>query len=111
MTTATTGVSSGSDINATIGSLSGPRCVGEENGTVQIVADGGTGTISYTINGTTNTTGLFTDLDDGNFIVEVTDQADCLVTISFTLDDPDPISVMELPNYKPLEEQAPIRIQ
>ena len=92
-TIATAGVSSGSDINASVVSTIDPLCRTDENGEAQISANGGTGTLTFTLDGVMNTTGLFTGLDDGNYTVEITDEADCLVTVSFTLDDPDEFTV------------------
>ncbi len=95
---ANAGVSSGSDIDATLGSLTDPLCIGEDNGSVQVVASGGTGTLSYTIDTNTNTTGFFDNLGEGNYIIEISDEADCLVTIGITINDPEEITVSLIDN-------------
>ncbi len=82
-------VSSGSDIIAAIDTQSNPACSGESNGSVSLGANGGTGNLSYNLDGEINNTGDFTGLDSGNYTVSITDEADCLVTLSFQLDDPD----------------------
>lgn len=50
------------------------------NGTISVIATGGTGTIQYSISSAPNETvnsGLFTDLSPGNYTVNVQDQSGC----------------------------------
>ncbi|MFT4761296.1 MAG: hypothetical protein ACI9LN_003278 [Saprospiraceae bacterium] len=63
-------------------------CAGVEDGSLQIIATGGTGDYSYTLNEETNETGLFENLTDGSYIVEVEDENGCVVTSEFTIEAP-----------------------
>ncbi|MCF6407193.1 T9SS type A sorting domain-containing protein [Chitinophaga filiformis] len=49
-------------------------CFGGNDGSLQFTASGGTGQYQYTVNGTTNSTGLFTGLSAGTYTVTVTNQ-------------------------------------
>ncbi|MDP2722990.1 MAG: PKD domain-containing protein, partial [Bacteroidales bacterium] len=57
-------------------------CFNDNDGTVTVAAQGGTGTLTYTLNpgGIQNTTGSFTDLPGNNYTVTVEDANLCSVT-------------------------------
>lgn len=54
-------------------------CFGNTNGIVTVTASGGSGILTYTLNpgGASNTTGNFTGLGAGSYIVNVTDENGC----------------------------------
>ena len=54
-------------------------CYDGADGTIAVTAEGGTGSLSYTLqpDGITQGSGDFTGLDDGTYTVEVTDANDC----------------------------------
>ncbi|PLX23500.1 MAG: hypothetical protein C0597_00930, partial [Marinilabiliales bacterium] len=59
------------------------------DGTLTVTASGGTGVLSYTLNedDITNITGVFTELDTGDYTVKVTDENGCEITSNIiTLD-------------------------
>ncbi|MDP3913016.1 MAG: Ig-like domain-containing protein, partial [Bacteroidota bacterium] len=67
-------------------------CKGE-NATVTITAAGGTGSLSYTFDGVTNSTGIFTHAAGNNLLYSVTDANSCkAATGSFSIVEPSLIS-------------------
>lgn len=63
-------------------------CFGETNGSFTIQASGGTSGYLYSLKGNSNTTGVFQGLTSGDYSVEVTDAAGCMVTRSITITQP-----------------------
>ncbi|MFZ4796121.1 MAG: PKD-like domain-containing protein [Bacteroidia bacterium] len=64
------------------------------NATVTITAAGGTGTLSYSFDGATNTTGIFTHAAGNNLAYSITDANNCApVTGTFNIVQPSTISV------------------
>ncbi len=59
------------------------------NGAVTLTATGGTGPYMYTLDGTSNTTGVFTGLSAGTHNFSVKDAKECVVTGSVTLQQQD----------------------
>lgn len=74
------------------------ECFGLSTGSIQATATGGTGIPTYTLNSTSNTTGVFENLPAGDYEVLVIDEMDCSETISITLDQPTEISLEILNN-------------
>jgi len=75
-------------------SISGtdPLCAGECNGTIDVLAIGGTGTLNYLWdNGSTDL--YITGLCESAYTVTVTDENNCTATESYTLTDPDTLIV------------------
>lgn len=76
-----------------------PSCVGQADGQITVNAMGGTGALTYTLNGGaptpvgTATTGLAADI----YNIVVTDVNGCSITGSETLADPDPVSLNPSP--------------
>ncbi|MEM6966092.1 MAG: T9SS type A sorting domain-containing protein [Bacteroidota bacterium] len=64
-------------------------CFGAQNGQIEIIAGGGTGMLTFSLNNQTNTTGTFANLTAGNYEVVITDENGC-TTI-------EPISVTQPP--------------
>jgi large repetitive protein len=63
-------------------------CWNLQDGGFTITANGGTGSISYTLNATTNTSGIFNNLAGANYVVVITDAANCSITSSVTVPQP-----------------------
>jgi len=70
--------------------VTNPACSGQASGSATVVATGGTGIITYQLNSpiTTNTTGIFTGLGAGNYIVSATDANGCSQSTNFSLTNP-----------------------
>jgi gliding motility-associated-like protein len=72
-----------------------PLCFGQSNGQIVSSATGGTGNLTFSLNGgVSQNNGLFTGLPDGNYTVNVSDGNGCAESISLTLQDPLPISIV-----------------
>jgi gliding motility-associated-like protein len=65
-------------------------CAGDCNGSATVTAAGGTGLLTYQLNSpvVTNTTGIFTGLCAGAYIVNVTDANGCTTPIGFNISAP-----------------------
>jgi uncharacterized protein (DUF2141 family) len=72
-------------------------CNGANNGSITVTAEGGTGSLTYTLqpNGTTSTTGDFTGLSAGTYTVEVTDAEGCgpVETSDISITEPAALSI------------------
>jgi gliding motility-associated-like protein len=89
--TSTATVQDAAQLVFTSATVVNPTCANACNGTVSVTANGGTGTITYTINPQgpqSNTTGNFNALCAGTFTVTATDVNGCTVTTTVTLTDP-----------------------
>ena len=72
-----------------------PRCYGAENGRVQLAVTGGTVPYRYSLNGATfGGSSTFTGLRAGNYTVQVRDGRGCITTITVSLTDPPPVTVV-----------------
>ncbi len=76
-------------INASVAQIQNINCFGNNNGSVQITANGGAGTLTYMLGNETNTTGQFSNLTAGNYGVIVTDDNNCTSTIALEITQPD----------------------
>lgn len=80
------------------------RCAGENNGTFTAISvSGGTGPISYALNGSSNLTGFFGELSPGSYLLSISDVNGCGFDTLFTVAAADPI-LLELPPTLTLEE-------
>ncbi len=79
-------------ISATITTVD-PSCNGGTDGSIEVVASGGTPNYEYNITGTPQTNGTFTGLAAGSYIVTITDANSCEYTESVTLNNPDEIII------------------
>lgn len=77
-----------------------PATCGLNNGSVTVVAGGGTApTYTYTLGATNNTTGVFTGLAPGNYVVSVADNNGCTESIPVTIGaSPGPIPFIDVLN-------------
>ena len=69
-------------------------CSTDELGMIEVSASGGSGLLTFSINDKRNTTGQFTDMSPGNYLVIVTDQEGC-----------DESMIVEVPGIEGLELQ------
>ena len=63
-------------------------CTGNNDGSVEIIADGGTAPYTYTLDGDQNEDGIFTELSAGDYVAEILDANNCLLEYSFSIDEP-----------------------
>ncbi len=76
------------ELTASISTQQSVICFGENTGSVALESNGGTGTITYTLNGTSNSTGEFSNLGSGSYMVGLADENGCETTIEFEIDEP-----------------------
>lgn len=76
-------------------------CFGENNGKLEVIASGGTGVIKYAISPNLNqfdTKVLFEKLAPGDYQAIAQDENGCFVLYDFTISQPRPVIVTEVPN-------------
>ncbi|GAL69037.1 internalin, putative [Jejuia pallidilutea] len=76
-------------------------CTGENNGSIEIIATGGTGTIKYAISPQLNQffdEAIFEDLAPGTYQAVVQDELGCFVVIDFSINEPVPVFLTVVPN-------------
>ncbi len=61
------------------------NCFGENTGSVKLSANGGIGNYTFSLNGNSNSTGLFESLPAGNYEAIVTDENNCNNTLTFEI--------------------------
>ncbi|MCB9327792.1 MAG: T9SS type A sorting domain-containing protein [Lewinellaceae bacterium] len=66
-------------------SVTNAACASDASGAINVTATGGTGQLSYDLNGMNNTTGVFSDLVPGTYTVQITDQGGCSSTVEATI--------------------------
>ena len=76
------------ELIANISSQQSVVCFGENNGSVSLASNGGVGTITYTLNGVSNSTGEFSNLEGGNYVIGLVDENGCETTVEFEIDEP-----------------------
>ena len=88
-TTASTNISSPTAISINITTQTNNQCAGEANGSVTAQASGGTGSLEYSIDGTTFLpSGTFNNLMAQTYVLSVRDGNNCIKTITFTITEP-----------------------
>ncbi|TBN04664.1 T9SS type B sorting domain-containing protein [Hyunsoonleella flava] len=76
-------------------------CTGENNGSIEIIATGGTGAIKYAISPQLNQffdEPIFEDLAPGTYQAVVQDELGCFVIIDFSINEPTPVFLTVVPN-------------
>lgn len=66
---------------------------GTSQGAALVVASGGTGPYTYTLNNNTNDTGSFDNLAAGNYTIEASDANNCTTTIDIAINNIDGINI------------------
>ncbi len=92
-------------LSITSSTTSNITCHNANDGTISILATGGTGTLTYTINpgGSSNTNGLFTGLSAGIYNITISDANGCsIISPDYTIINPDEISIVNLSATDPL---------
>ena len=87
-------------LDATI-AVSDVSCFGNQNGSVEITATGGTGTIKYAISPQLNqffNSNVFENLAPGDYELIVQDELGCYLTFDFTVEEPQPVILSIVPN-------------
>jgi gliding motility-associated-like protein len=88
-TNASTIISAPTPISISITAQTNNLCAGESNGSLTAQASGGTGTLEYSIDGTTfQSSGTFNNLTAQTYILSVRDGNNCIETINFTITEP-----------------------
>ena len=72
-------------------SLESPLCANTADGSIQVIAIGGSGMLSYSLDGMTNTTGFFEELTGGDYELAVEDENGCTVIFNFVIETPNPL--------------------
>lgn len=71
-----------------------PSCAGDSNGAFSVQTSGGSGPLSYQINGgNAQVADFFLNLSAGNYTIVVSDSQVCTDTLLFQLTEPDPINI------------------
>lgn len=81
--------------------VSDVSCTGENNGSIEIIATGGTGTIKYAISPQLNqffNASIFENLAPGSYQVVIQDELGCLEIIDVTINEPAPVFLTVVPN-------------
>jgi hypothetical protein len=68
-------------------------CNGNNDGEVELIASGGTSPYNFELNGSTNQVGIFTGLASANYTANVTDANGCSSSVSFTVNEPDALTL------------------
>ncbi|MGK0253034.1 MAG: gliding motility-associated-like protein [Mariniflexile sp.] len=85
-------------VNFTVANVT---CPGNNNGSLQINATGGTGTIKYAISPRLDQffdTPLFENLTPGNYQAMAQDELGCFIIFDFTITEPNPVIIMIVPS-------------
>ncbi len=83
-----------------------PICFGQNNGSIQVAAAGGTPAYQFQFGSQSNNTGFFSGLPSGNYQVTVNDNSSCSSTITISLSQPPPIIVDAAIVMNPICEDA-----
>ncbi len=81
------------ELTASISTQQSVACFGENNGSVSLASNGGIGIITYTLNGTSNSTGEFSDLAGGTYTVGLADENGCETTLEFEINEPTELNI------------------
>jgi len=68
-------------------------CYGYNDGTITVVSTGGSGSLTYSIPGNSNTQGFFAGLSGGPYTVTITDENGCSNSVNVTIYEPPQLNV------------------
>lgn len=90
-------VNDSSSLVANINSVSNVNCAGGSNGSIDIFASGGTPAYSYLLGtGTSQSSGIFTGLTQGNYHLTVTDAQGCTYHLDTLITEPNVLSLTQI---------------
>ncbi len=90
-------VNDSSSLVASFGTINNITCGGGTNGSIEIIANGGTPTYSFSLGtGTPQVNGIFTGLTQGNYQFTVTDSEGCNVQLDTSLSEPPVLTLSQL---------------
>ncbi|MGN6645309.1 MAG: gliding motility-associated C-terminal domain-containing protein [Cytophaga sp.] len=88
----------GIDTAAIVATIVDNKCPGDINGSVKLSnVTGGASPYTYTLNGTTNSTSIFTGLASGQHSMLITDNLGCSINYLFKVNEPEPIIYTAIP--------------
>lgn len=93
-TTIQSTISQPNELVAMISSQQDVNCFGDNSGFISLETDGGNGDITFELNGNSNTTGEFTDLDGGDYSIQITDENNCETTVNFEILEPTQLNIV-----------------
>lgn len=77
-----------------------PTCYGDDNGIIEVFANGGSGDLAYTINGSPATTNTYyNNLSSGTYTINASDSLNCRADSAFILPSYDPVRLDQLDLY------------
>ena len=79
-------------ISAVTETVINPVCVGGSDGSIQVIATGGTGALSYTWNGTAGSNAI-QNVKAGTYTLIIKDGNNCQLTKSYSITDPAPFTI------------------
>ncbi len=80
-------------LNGSVSQSQNVNCFGGNNGSVQVNAAGGVGTLTFSLGNETNTTGVFENLTAGNYSIIIEDENNCSSTIEVMIAQPDELEI------------------
>jgi hypothetical protein len=82
------------EIETTILTQQDVNCYGENSGMISIAANGGVGDMTYILNGNANSSGEFSNLVAGDYIVQVIDENNCETMVNFLIEEPTELNIV-----------------
>jgi len=90
------------DVDITMINNQSPTCFGFEDGMIEIIAEGGSGTLSYNINeGSNQNENIFENLSSGEYLVYAIDSLGCFDSLSVQIEQPDEVEILVMTTDPP----------
>lgn len=93
LTTIESTITEPSELIANVTATQDVNCFGDNSGSVSLEANGGVGNITFELNGNSNATGEFTNLDGGNYSIVITDDNNCETTVNVEITEPTQLNI------------------
>ena len=93
-TTVQINITQPAEIETTILTQQDVNCYGENSGMISIAANGGVGDMTYILNGNANSSGEFSNLVAGDYIVQVIDENNCETMVNFLIEEPTELNIV-----------------
>jgi large repetitive protein len=80
-----------------------PNCFGDNNGVINVMSNGGTGTLQFNLLpiNLSNTSGIFSAMNAGNYTIQISDSNSCAKDSSISMNQPSVI-ILQLDSFKNL---------